>query len=121
MNVEKSGLVRPRTFGVGDILAIAGVALSFLILLYMLIAQQGEIAALFRGGSVLLKMSHVVLLFGVVFVGVSVGLSFKADSWLYVSFAWCLLIAVLMVQLPTVQGPHYHSLIRNLVYQALMN
>jgi len=31
------------------------------------------------------------------------------------------LIAVLMVQLPAVQGPHYHSLIRNLVYQALMN
>ena len=31
------------------------------------------------------------------------------------------LIAVLMVQVPAVQGPHYQSLIRNLVYQALMN
>jgi CubicO group peptidase (beta-lactamase class C family) len=30
------------------------------------------------------------------------------------------LIAVLMVQLPFVQGVHYQSLIRNLVYQALM-
>jgi CubicO group peptidase (beta-lactamase class C family) len=31
------------------------------------------------------------------------------------------LIAVLMVQVPAVQGVHYQSLIRNLVYQALMN
>jgi CubicO group peptidase (beta-lactamase class C family) len=31
------------------------------------------------------------------------------------------LIAVLMVQLPPVQGAHYQSLIRNLVYQALTN
>jgi len=31
------------------------------------------------------------------------------------------LIAVLMVQLPAVQGSHYQSLIRNVVYQALMN
>jgi CubicO group peptidase (beta-lactamase class C family) len=31
------------------------------------------------------------------------------------------LIAVLMVQLPAVQGPHYQLLIHNLVYQALMN
>ena len=31
------------------------------------------------------------------------------------------LIAVLMVQVPLIQGPHYQSLIRNLVYQALMN
>ncbi len=31
------------------------------------------------------------------------------------------LIAVLMVQVPAVQGPLYQSLIRNLVYQALMN
>ena len=30
------------------------------------------------------------------------------------------LIAVLMVQLPFAQGPHYQSLIRNLVYQALI-
>lgn len=30
------------------------------------------------------------------------------------------LIAVLLVQVPLLQGPHYHSLIRNLVYQALM-
>jgi CubicO group peptidase (beta-lactamase class C family) len=31
------------------------------------------------------------------------------------------LIAVLLVQVPLLQGPHYQSLIRNLVYQALMN
>jgi len=31
------------------------------------------------------------------------------------------LIAVLMIQLPPAQGRHYRSLIRNLVYQALMN
>lgn len=31
------------------------------------------------------------------------------------------LIAVLMLQVPIVQSSHYHSLIRNLVYQALMN
>ena len=30
------------------------------------------------------------------------------------------LIAVLLVQVPLLQGPHYQSLIRNLVYQALM-
>jgi CubicO group peptidase (beta-lactamase class C family) len=31
------------------------------------------------------------------------------------------LIAVLMVQLPPAQGPHYRRLIRNLVYQALVD
>jgi CubicO group peptidase (beta-lactamase class C family) len=31
------------------------------------------------------------------------------------------LIGVLMLQVPIVQSSHYHSLIRNLVYQALMN
>ena len=31
------------------------------------------------------------------------------------------MIAILLVQVPLLQGPHYQSLIRNLVYQALMN